>query len=248
MRRIQKLSEAELDFAISEIVKKGVIKPSDKFNKMLELRRACTLNTLFFGVSDCFLLGILMAACLWLLLIQAGSQVIICTVFAVSPFAYIAAYFLTSWKEYRLQLYDIKMTCRYTIRQISALRMICFSGTNVCLNVLMLALLMRFQFTVITFWKILGLSFASIFLYGIIMLVFQIKSRPYFTTILPPVLWGIISALVIAFYGEKIERMLLNLAGSLLFIIMVSLFVGYFIATYVFFISNTKEEKNYVIS
>lgn len=244
---IQKLSEAEKDFAINEIVKKGVVKPGDKFRKIFEVRRACTFHTLFFGVGDCFLLGFLVAACIWLLLIQAGSQVIICMVFAVSPFAYIASYLLTSWKEHRLQLYDIKMTCRYTVRQVSAFRMICFSGTNIFLNVLMLSLLMRFQLPAIAFWKVLGLSFVSIFLYGIIMLIFQIKGMPYLTTVLPPVLWGIINAFVIAFYGERLEIMLLNLAGSLVFTITVIAFAGYLIALFVFFISKNREEENYVV-
>ena len=245
---IQKLSEAEKDAAIRKIVEKGVIKPGDKFGKMLEVRRACTFRTLFFGVGDCFCLGILIAACIWLLLIQEGSQVIICMVFAVSPFAYIASYLLTSWKEYRLQLYDIKMTCRYTVRQVSAFRMIYFSGINIFLNVLMLSLLMRFQLPAIAFWKILGLSFSSIFLYGMIMLVFQIKGVPHLTTILPPVLWGMINAFVIAFYGEKLEIMLLNLAGSLVFTITVIAFAGYLIALFVFFISKTREEENYAVS
>lgn len=245
---IQKLSEAEKDFTISKIVEKGVVKPGDKFRKMLEVRRACTFHTLFFGVGDCFLLGLLIAACIWLLLIQAGSQVIICMVFAVSPFEYIASYLLTSWKEHRLQLYDIKMTCRYTVRQIYAFRMIYFSGINILLNVLMLSLLMRFQLPLIAFWEILGLSFASIFLYGMLMLVFQIKGMPYLTTVLPPALWGIINVFVIAFYGEALETMLLNLAGGLVFFIMVIVFAGYLIALFVFFISKPREEENYVIS
>ena len=42
---IQKLSEAEKDFAISEIVEKGVVKPGDKFRKMLEVGRVCTFHT-----------------------------------------------------------------------------------------------------------------------------------------------------------------------------------------------------------
>ena len=55
---MQKLSEAEKDFAISEIVEKGVVKPGDKFRKMLEVGSVCTFHTLFFGVGDCFLLGV----------------------------------------------------------------------------------------------------------------------------------------------------------------------------------------------
>lgn len=73
----------EKDFAIREIVEKGVVKPGDQFGKVLEAGRICTLHTLFFGVGDCFLSDFLIAACIWLLLIQAGSQVMICMVFAV---------------------------------------------------------------------------------------------------------------------------------------------------------------------
>lgn len=244
---IQKLSETEKDLAISEIVKKGVIKPTDKYRKMLEMKRVCTFRTLFFGVGDCIFLGLLIAVCIWLFLIQAGSQVIVCMIFAVSPFAYIASYLLTTWKEHLLQLYDVKMTCRYTIRQISAFRMLYFSGINVFLNVLILSLLMRCWFSAIVFWKILGLSFASIFLYGVIMLIFQIKGKPYLTTILPPVLWGTINTFVIAFYGERLEKILLNLAESLVFIIAIAIFVIYLIALFAFFISKTKGEDNYAV-
>lgn len=245
--RTQKLSEAEKDFSISEIVKKGVVKPGDQWKKMFEVRRACTFHTLFFGVGDCFLLGLMVAACIWLLLIQAGSQVMVCMVFAVSPFAYIASCLLTSWKEHRLQLYDMKMTCRYTLRQISAFRMICYSAGNMFLNVLMLSLFMRFRLPAIAFWKMAGLSFASIFLYGIIMLAFRIKGKPYLTTMFPPVLWGGINAFVIAFYGEALEAMLLNLAGSLVCMITVAVFAGYLFALFSFFIAKTREEEQYAV-
>lgn len=80
------------------------------------------------------------------------------------------------------------------------------------------------------------------------MLVFQIKGMPHLTTILPPVLWGMINAFVIAFYGEKLETMLLNLAGSLVFTITVIAFSGYLIALFVFFISKAREEESYAIS
>lgn len=248
MMNIQKLSEIEKNHAINEIVKKGIVKPSDKFRKMLEIKRVCTFRILFFGVGDCLFLGLLIAVCLWLFLIQAASQVIVCMIFAVSPFAYIASYLLTTWKEQLLQLYDIKMTCRYTLRQIFTFRMIYFSGINIFLNVLMLSLLMRFWFSAIVFWKVLGLSFTSVFLYGVITLIFQIEGKPYLTTIFPTVLWGTINALVIAFYGEKLEKILLNLAGSLVLIINIATLTIYLIALFAFFISKNKGEDNYAVS
>lgn len=248
MKNIQKLSETEKEFAISEIVEKGIMKPSDKFRKILEIKRVCTVHTLFFGVGDCLFLGLLAAACLWLFLIQAGSQVIVCMIFAVSPFAYIVSYLLATWKEHRLQLYDIKMTFRYTVRQVSAFRMIYFSGINIFLNTLILSLFAHLWFSAVVFWKILGLSFASVFLYGIIMLIVQIKGKPYWAILCPPVLWGTISAFVIAFYGGKLEKILLNLAGSLVLVITIAIFVIYLIALFAFFLSKNKGEDNYVVS
>ncbi|MCM1048603.1 MAG: hypothetical protein NC433_09265 [Clostridiales bacterium] len=240
MTNIHKLSENEKDIAISEIVKKGIIKPSDKLREILDVKHICTFHTIFFGVEDCLFLGLLIAACLWFFLIQADSQVIVCLIFAFSPFAYIVSYLLTAWKEHLLQLYEVKMTCKYTIRQISAFRMIYFSGFNIFLNVLLLSALIKFWFSAVIFWKILGLSFSAVFLYGVIMLVFQIKGKLYLTIIFPPALWGIVNAWVIAFYGEKLEGALLNLAGGLLIAIMAAVFMIYLITLFTFLISTSQ--------
>lgn len=248
MMNIQKLSETEKDLAISEIIRRGVISPRDKLGKMLEVRRTCTFHTLFFGVGDCLFIGLIAAVCVWMFLIHSGSQVIVCMIFAASPIAYIAAYLLTAWKERLLQLYDIKMTCRYTLRQIFAIRMVYFSGINILLNVLILFLFMRYWFSAVAFWKVMGLSFTAVFLYGAITLCVQIKGKPYLSTILPPVLWGTISVLVTALYGEELEKMLLNLAGSLVLIITVAVLVIYLIAMFAFFISRNKGEDNYAVS
>ena len=239
---IQRLSETERNLAIQKIVKKGIITPGDRFRKIMDIKRVCTFRTLFFGVGDCLFIGLLIAVCLWMLLMQADSQVIICIIFTISPFAYISLYALTTWKEHVIQLYEVKMTCRYTFRQISAIRMIYFSGINMILNVLMLFWLLTFKLSASLFWKAMGLSFAAVFLYGAIMLIFQIKGKPYLTAAFPPALWGTINALVIAFYGERMEQMLLGLAGVLVFITAVVMCLIYFAALFHFFISRTGEE------
>ena len=244
---IQKLSENEKDAAVREIVRKGVVTPMDKIRKIIHIRQMCTFHTLFFGVGDCLFLGLLIAFSLWLFLIRADSKVIVGLIFAVSPFAYIASYLLTTWKEHLLQLYEIKMACRYTIRQVSAFRMMYFSGANLLLNVSMLYLLVKFQLSGVIFWKTLGLSFSAVFLYGVVMLAFQLKGKPYLTMIFPPVLWGVVNTFVIAYYGEALEKMLLGLAGGLVVIIMIVLFFTYLIMLYGFMLSQMKGDESYVI-
>ena len=239
---IQRLSETEKDLAIQKIVKKGIITSGDRFRKIMDIKRVCTFRTLFFGVGDCLFIGLLIAVCLWMLLMQADPQVIIGIIFTISPFAYITLYALTTWKEHVIQLYEVKMTCRYTFRQISAIRMMYFSGINMILNVLMLSWLLTFKLSFVLFWKAMGLSFAAVFLYGVIMLIFRIKGKPYLTAAFPPALWVTVNALVIAFYGEQMEQMLLDLAGVLVFIIAVVMCVIYFAVLFHFFVSRTGEE------
>ena len=239
---IQRLSESERDIAIQKIIKKGIITPGDRFRKIMDIKRVCTFHTLFFGVGDCVFIGLLIAVCLWMLLMQADPQVVICIIFTISPFAYISLYALTTWKEHVIQLYEVKMTCRYTFRQFDAFRMMYFSGINMILNVLMLFWLLTFKLSVVLFWKAMGLSLAAVFLYGAIVLIFQIKGKPYLTAVFPPAFWGTINALVIAFYGEKMEQMLLDLAGVLVFIIAVVMCMVYFVALFHFFVSRTGEE------
>lgn len=244
---IQKLSEIEKDSAVRQIVQNGVVSPMDKIRKIIHIWQMCTFRTLFFGVGDCLFFGLLIAASLWLILLRADSKVIVCLIFSVSPFAYIASYLLTTWKEHLLQLYEIKMACRYTIRQVSAFRMLYFSGANLLLNVFMISVLVRFQFSGVAFWKTLGLSFSAVFLYGLLMLAFQIKGKPYLTMLIPPVLWATVNTFVVAFYGEKLEGILLGLANGLVVIIMIALIVTYLITLYGFIISQTKGEDFYVI-
>lgn len=239
---IQRLSETERDLAIQKIIKKGIITPGDRLRKIMDIKRVCTFRTLFFGMGDCLFIGLLIAVCLWMLLMQADPQVIICIIFTISPFAYISLYALTTWKEHVIQLYEVKMTCRYTFRQFSAFRMMYFSGINMVLNVLMLSWLLTFKITVVLFWKAMGLSFAAVFLYGAIMLIFQIKGKPYLTAAFSPAFWITINALVITFYGEQMEQMLLDLAGVLVLIIAVVMCLIYFAALLHFFESRTGEE------
>lgn len=224
-----KLSETEKETAIRNIVRNGVVSPADRRKEFLEIWKLCRFHILFFGVGDCLFLGILVTVCLWLFLMQLQTRTILCSVFAFSPFAYIAIFLFTSWKERILQLYEIKMSCHYTIRQVTALRMIYFSFGNMCINTVLLTLFVQTQNRLLPFWKTLGLSFTSLFLYGILMLFFQIKGKESLSVAVPPILWGLLNLLVVFNYGIQVENILLNLADGL-----VLLFLGLTCLVYVF--------------
>lgn len=242
-----KLSEIEKEKAIENIVKHGVVTPADRIRELREVSRACPFRVLFFGASDCLFLGVLITVCLWLFLLSFDTKIILCSVFALSPFAYISSYFLTAWKEHIVQLYEVKMSCHYTIRQVTALRMMYFSLGNMLINTVCLYLFIQTQTILIPFWKTLGLSFSSLFLYGAIMLFFQIKGKLYLSIAIPPFVWGLLNLAVIMLYGEQLEKLFLNLAGGLVLIILLVTCVVYLFMLYSFSTTKYAEGKQYVV-
>lgn len=237
-----KLSDIEKEKAIQDIVQHGVVSPADRIKELLNVSKACPFRVLFFGVGDCLFLGVLITVCVGLFLLQFNMQTILCSVFALSPFAYIISFFLTTWKEYIVQLYEVKMSCHYTIRQVTALRMIYFSLGNMLINTAILALFVQTQTTFIPFWKTLGLSFSSLFLYGVIMMLFQIKGNLYLSVAIPPVIWGLLNLLVIMCYGEQMEKTLYNLTGGLVLVFVFATCILYLFMLYSFSTTKHKEE------
>ena len=63
------------------------------------------------------------------------------------------------------------------------------------------------------------------------------------TGVLPPVLWGVINMVVIAFYGERAEEMLLNLAGGLVAVAGGAVFAVYLMMLFLFFQAGIGEEE-----
>lgn len=242
-----KLTENEKEKAIKAIVCQGVVSPGDKIREAVHVGRACSLRVLFFGVGDCLFLGSLLSVCLWLFFMQVHTKTILCSVFALSPLAYICCFAFTTWKEHLVQLYEVKMSCHFTIRQVIAFRMIYLSFGNMLLNTLALSLLTKTQMMVIPFWKTLGLSFSSLFLYGILMLFFQIKGRMYLSAVLPAILWGMGNLFLILCCGNQVERFLLNLTDTLVAGIVSGSLAAYLFTLYSYFTARDREELQNVI-
>lgn len=238
MRNTEKLSTTEKDLAIRKIIQQGVVTPWDRLRKIFNINSVCSLQTLFFGVGDCLFLSILIAACLWMFLVQLDSQIIVCMIFGISPFAYITLYALTSWKEHILYLYEMRMTCKYTIKQITVVRMIYFSAINMILNVLILACFSQSFNTHIELWKVIGLSFTSVFLYGSIMLFVQLRKNTFWASVVTPTFWIVFNAAIIFFYGAGIEQILLNLTNSLVISFAVVSLVLYFFVLFHYSLSK----------
>ena len=135
---IEMLSEDKKNLAIQEIIEKGILSPRDRFRKLTAAFRFCLPRYLFFDMGDCIFIGLLAAFIGWVLLWRVNDNFLCCSLLVASPFAYMAIYLLTTWKEYQQQMYEMKMVCFFDLYQVTALRMLYFSSLNIVLNFIIL--------------------------------------------------------------------------------------------------------------
>lgn len=198
--------------SVSYILEKGVPRPRG-LASLGDMSAALGIRGLFFGVEDSLLLALLCAAAMLALsaaYAQARPERLCLILFSVSPAAYALLQLLTGWKERLSGTYEQKMACRYTIREVNALRMLCFSGVSVILSVLLGVGFSRLRVCVLPLWRLLGLSFAALFLYASLSMAALLLGRGPGRRLIAPGAWLAVTGLLAAL-GAEAERFLLNL-------------------------------------
>ena len=245
---MKELSKAEKDKAIAEILDKGLVSPVCRLKKIWVFLGFCSPKWIFFDMGDCIFLGLLIAFTGWIILLQADEKFICCVLFGISPFVYMAAYLLSSWKEYQQQMYEMKMVCLYSVYQVTALRMLYFSVLNLISNSAILVIIEESHITKIDFWRMLGISFSSIFIYGIFILVFKFKGKRRLSYVTPPFLWIALNTVIYALWNRYIERVIMNMSVWIVYAITVILLLIYIVSLYIFMITGAKGDKTYAVS
>lgn len=151
--------------------------------------RGVSLPTLIFGVEDClflaFLLGLLPAA-LWFASADSLTRSLPGILFLTAPLLYAAAHILTMWKEAQCGTLDWKRTCRLSLQTLTALRMMLFGGTAVLVCVPVDLVLWRACGGALPLPRMLGISFASLFLHAALSLAFR---RLRWGALVPVIVW-----------------------------------------------------------
>lgn len=238
MVNMKELSKAEKDKAIAEILDKGLTSPIYRLKKIWKFFSFCNPKWIFFDMGDCIFLGLLIAFTGWIILLQADEKFICCVLFGISPFVYIASYLLVSWKEYRQQMYEMKMACLYSLYQVTALRMLYFSILNLTLNSAVLVMIREFHIVKMDFWRMLGISFSSIFIYGILILIFKFKGKRLLSYVTPPFFWIALNAVIYALWNRYMEKVIMNMSVWIVYAITAILLLVYIVSLYIYTIRN----------
>lgn len=210
---IQMPNEEEKKRSIRFIVDSGVL-PEKRF-RAPELIRAIGLRNLFWGTWDCMFLALLGSVVLGVFLAvpSARDQTLLPTgLLLLSPAVYSLFHFLVLWKERQEGLYEMKMTCRYTLRELTALRMAFFGGASALADMLFVWSLRQQGDMVLSFFQMSGISLSALFLYGTGMLLALSHLKGRYQWAVPAAWCGICIAPMVS--GVDLTGFLLKIPGA----------------------------------
>lgn len=213
-RNIPMPTPEEKDRAVNAILDAALLEPGRTRFYWQWLR--LSWPTLFFGVGDCLFLACLLAG---LILIPAAAVAakgisLAGLLFLLSPCLYALLQGLTTWKELMSGTLEWKMTCRVSLRALTALRMLVFGGASTMVCVPANVLLWYAGGCRVGLPWMLGLSFSSLFLYAALSLACQ-RLRPRWALLAAPAAW--LSAGNVLLFSQK-AAVLLEQVPALVFL------------------------------
>lgn len=162
-------SKSERKASIQKILDKGLAARRSSW-------RDLPLSALVSGVEDCLFLAVLLGllpALGYFIPQDTLAQEIPGVLFLTAPLLYAAAHILTMWKESQCGTLDWKRTCRLSLQTLTALRMGLFGGAAVLVCVPVDLLLWHACGGTLPLARMLGISFASLFLHAALSLAFR---------------------------------------------------------------------------
>ena len=230
--RIDYPTDAERDASIDAILAAGLDPQPTLRHALGGLYRILGLRGMLFGVWDCVLLAVLLSGCaavplMGVLLSRAEPRLLLYPLTGGAPLLYAALLLLTFWKEEQLGTRELKMTVLYDLRQLTALRLLLFSGMAALGNVLLAACAAAFCRDALLFAQLLSLSLGALCVYIALTLL-------WFQPVLPA-LWAALCLLPPVFLPEALLAALLDglpLAGTALLAVLAAATAGALLRTY----------------
>lgn len=203
----------EIEVQIAQITARGLRKRHSLFYYISDIYRNAGLRMIFHGVTDVVFIALMAAAGIAAGFIASVFSGIYsdpqfhAALFTASPVVYILLCLLSFWKETLSGTYDLKMSCKYTVYHLSALRMLVFSCLSIIFNLCVVGVLC-FLFQGLNFWKLFFISAASLFLFSVLLLFGLLNRDGRASTLIISGLWIAGSLTAFACFGHAYEEFL----------------------------------------
>ena len=207
------LSREEKERAIELILSHGLTKPKSLWRHFTDMYRALGFRHLFLNTAQPIIISVALMIGFIALFPLPYDQYKYTVLFASAPVFFIFVVLLSETVERMSKLYELKMTCKYTVRHVAAFRVLCFSlmGTVLCT---LANLFIRFS-DMNSFFRALSLSLCALFLFSFlgIAVMRHFRSRwMHWSTVL---LWAAVGPLPALVFNKQWEWFLAGMPIAL---------------------------------
>lgn len=213
----------EKEDAISHILSEGLEQPEGIRDFMKRMYGTLGVINLFYDLYQVILLVILVLVGLVLLLAVNLDGYTYTTLFLLSPLFFVAVVSLTEWMERSNPLYELKMTLKYTVKDMIIFRILCYSLISVVFSVV----LSIGAASVLDSWRALSIAFSSLFLCTLLTIVIARRMNHHLNYLISFGVWSVMNLVPLLLFGGRWEMILSQIPLGLTVIVIMGLIYLY---------------------
>jgi hypothetical protein len=205
---VRDVTPEEKDREIEMILSRGLVKPKPAYKVFGELLHGLGLRIIFWDTAQTLLIAAMSLLGLALLTAVIPGERVFTYTFTLAPLLYLATLLSTESVERTGNLYELKHTCKYTIRQITALRIVCFSLVGIVFCVVMTTYLARGDLQIL---RLLPLALSGLFLCALFSLLLARRMTHPLAHVWAGLIWMAATLTPVMLLGENWETALSQL-------------------------------------
>ena len=241
---IEMPSKNEKENAINNIVENVLNKKNAPLKRIFSIYQSIGFKSIMMASMYCFIIGILGTLAF---VVLSDIHSLFLKSFSVAPTFYLVVSVITNIKEKLNNLYELKMTYKYRIMQVVAIKMTWFSIISIGLSVIS-SLTLNAIITEIELINMILVALLTLLLFSVLSLIVSIKSKNIMAYAIPVSLWVFIVILPRLFKSIDIIKYINHIPLLVLMISIIILSLAYYQILTKYFIQNRKEVLLNVIS
>ena len=202
------MNEKEKNASIEFILDKGLVVPPTLWERVTKMHRVLGWKFIFWDFSYSMIFVAITLLGIVLLFDRAPMEYIYSVAVGFSPMLFLSIMFFAEVNERACGLYELKQTCLFTSRQITALRCMYYSLAGVAFAIVVTAFAAE---NIAQFFRILPLCLGGLFLCATIGLSAIRISRSKWAVAVFSVTWTFINLVLPFTFGQSWETLLSTL-------------------------------------
>jgi len=161
------MTDRQKDASIDHILKQGLVIPPSLWQRVREILSMLGFGFIFWDMSYsiCFTIPTLVITLLSLLFVPERFSYSAAA--GIAPMLFLLITFFAETSERISGLYELKQTCRYTVRQITAVRVMCYAAAGILFTGVVAAIMAD---TVNEFFMLLPICLSMLFICAAVQL------------------------------------------------------------------------------